>query len=284
LTGLAALRTLGNQPGPILEARHYLGGFLFAVAVVGLLQLGAGLAAPAGGYLGIAVATLTLRVLGQLGAGLAMFVVGVFAVFLLAGSDLQTFCADIRALFSLLGRGIARIARSVGRAIGVLYAAVAAAIGVVAGAVRRLRQGTGPNTVPAPAASPRGRAASVAPREPIPEPVLDPPIVRLPTPRRVTAVPQGLELRALQEIRDHPRLVPVPVALPPQLAPHADEEDGVLAGGEDRPDLRFAREPDPDLGFEPPGRRGRDRRLGGSRRRCRRRGDRRVRAAGHPRR
>ena len=36
LLGLAALRAFGGQPGRALEARHYLGGFAFTIAVVGL--------------------------------------------------------------------------------------------------------------------------------------------------------------------------------------------------------------------------------------------------------
>jgi S-DNA-T family DNA segregation ATPase FtsK/SpoIIIE len=121
LLGLVALRALGGQPGPVLEARHFLGGFLFAVAVVGLLQLGAGLADPAaGGYLGLAVATLALRVLGQVGSGLALFVAGVFAVFLLAGSDLQTFLADLRAFAAMLWRWLRRLASLVARLVRAL--------------------------------------------------------------------------------------------------------------------------------------------------------------------
>lgn len=121
LLGLVALRALGGQPGPVLEARHFLGGFLFALAVVGLLQLGAGLADPAaGGYLGVAVATLSLRMLGQVGSGLALFVVGVFAVFLLAGSDLQTFLSDVRALAALIWRWLSRVGRLIARAVRAL--------------------------------------------------------------------------------------------------------------------------------------------------------------------
>lgn len=103
LLALAALRAFGGQPGRVLEARHYLGGFAFAVAVVGLLQLGARTGgAPLGGALGASVANLTLRTLGPFGAGLALFATGVLAIFLLAGSDLQTFANDIRALFGAI--------------------------------------------------------------------------------------------------------------------------------------------------------------------------------------
>jgi S-DNA-T family DNA segregation ATPase FtsK/SpoIIIE len=103
LLALAALRAFGGQPGRILEARHYLGGFAFSIAVVGLLQLGA---RPnneiIGGALGTSVAGLALRVLGPFGSGLALFALGVLAIFLLAGSDLQTFSEDVGALFTVL--------------------------------------------------------------------------------------------------------------------------------------------------------------------------------------
>ena len=107
LLALVALRALAGRPGPILEARHYLGGFAFALAVVGLLQLGAGLERPEiGGYIGLATATLARRFLGELGAGLALFAAGTFGVFLLAGTDLQTFCEDVRALLRVVRRGV----------------------------------------------------------------------------------------------------------------------------------------------------------------------------------
>ena len=123
LLGLAALRAFGGQAGKVLEARHFLGGFAFAIAVTGLLHLGARpVGTPAGGALGTSVASLALRFLGQFGAGLALFAVGVLAIFLLAGSDLQTFAVDVRAL---------------GRAI---WGAIAALIAAAAGLERRLRR------------------------------------------------------------------------------------------------------------------------------------------------
>ena len=214
LTGLAALRALGNQPGPILDARHFLGGFLFAVAVVGLLQLGAGLADPAaGGYLGIAVATLSLRILGQLGAGLALFVVGVFAVFLLAGSDLQTFGADLRALLSLLGGGVAKVAKTVAATLGLIYVALATAVSAVARLVRRR-----PPRQPEPAKA-QPPAADPARRGRTPDLALEPPIVRLPAPRRV--IGESLD-------QDLPRFMPVPTVLPSQPASPVAESAPVI--------------------------------------------------------
>ena len=110
LIGLAALRAFGGQSGRVLEGRHYLGGFAFAVAVVGLLQLGGRSGSDLmGGALGSSVATLSIRILGPFGAGLALFAVGVLAIFLLAGSDFQTFCNDVRALLEATWRAISAL-------------------------------------------------------------------------------------------------------------------------------------------------------------------------------
>ncbi len=114
LIALIALRALGNQPGPILLPRHYLGGFALSVGAIGLLQLGAGLNRPhMGGYLGVGVATSVTRFLGDLGSGLALFVLGIFAIFLLAGTDLQTFAEDVRAFAALLWHGLTTILRAI---------------------------------------------------------------------------------------------------------------------------------------------------------------------------
>ncbi len=110
LMALAALRAFGGQPGRVLEARHYLGGFSFAIAVVGLLHLGARPSgSPVGGALGASVADLFTRILGPFGAGLALFAIGVLAIFLLAGSDLQTFASDVRALCRAIWRMISTL-------------------------------------------------------------------------------------------------------------------------------------------------------------------------------
>src|SRR5829696_6588040 len=110
LIALAALRAFGGQPGRVLEGRHYLGGFAFAVAVVGLLQLGgASDGQLAGGALGRSVAALSIRILGPFGAGLALFAAGVLAIFLLAGSDFQTFCSDVRALAAAIWHAISGV-------------------------------------------------------------------------------------------------------------------------------------------------------------------------------
>nr|MBA2520162.1 DNA translocase FtsK 4TM domain-containing protein [Chloroflexia bacterium] len=129
LIGLVALRSLGSQPGPILEARHYLGGAAFTVAVVGLLQLGTGLDQPeAGGYLGMAVGTLAHRWLGPAGAGLGLFIAGAAGVLLLAGTDLQTFGRDLGALGRLLWRFCQRLVGTVGRVLGTIRGALVTAV------------------------------------------------------------------------------------------------------------------------------------------------------------
>ena len=110
LIALAALRAFGGQSGRVLEGRHYLGGFAFSVAVVGLLQLGGRSETElGGGVLGRSVATLAIRILGPFGAGLALFAAGVLAIFLLAGSDFQTFSNDVRALAEAIWQAIRRL-------------------------------------------------------------------------------------------------------------------------------------------------------------------------------
>ena len=133
LLGLIALRSLSSHSGPILEARHYLGGAAFTVAVVGLLQLGAGLHHPeAGGYLGTAVGTIVQQVLGTVGAGLGLFVTGAAGVLLLAGTDLQTFWADLVALISLIWRAVRRVTRAVGRVVGTIVGVLTSFVSHVA--------------------------------------------------------------------------------------------------------------------------------------------------------
>jgi S-DNA-T family DNA segregation ATPase FtsK/SpoIIIE len=130
LLALASLRAFGGQSGRILEARHYLGGFAFAVAVAGLLDLGDRTdAAGPGGALGMSVATLSHRILGPFGAGLVLFAIGVMGIFLLAGSDLQTFSNDVRDLFTVIWTGIIMVT-----------AALVSVVRNFVGAVRRYEQ------------------------------------------------------------------------------------------------------------------------------------------------
>ena len=148
LLALASLRAFGGQSGRILEARHYLGSFAFAVAVAGLLHLGdrTDAAAP-GGALGMSVATLSHRILGPFGGGLVLFAIGVMGIFLLAGSDLQTFSNDVRDLFAVIWTGLVMVA-----------AAVVSVVRNFVGAVRRYEQKTA--AVAPPSGLPSGTASS----------------------------------------------------------------------------------------------------------------------------
>ena len=193
LIALVALRALATGFGPVLEARHFLGGFGFGTAIAGLLQLGAGRPRPdAGGYLGVAVADLARTALGELGAGLALLVVGVFSVFLLAGTDLLTFWADCRALAAVLWCGlragllpIAAITRLAWRVPRVIFAAI--------GGARRLGTGRGADAAGAvfdeePKSRPSAVAAvAVEPSPPAPPP---PPIINVPARAATQTVPK----------------------------------------------------------------------------------------------
>ncbi|MDP9469206.1 MAG: DNA translocase FtsK [Chloroflexota bacterium] len=96
---LWAIRAFRDEPGPVLLARHYLGGLAFTLATVGLLQLGATERdSDLGGTAGQVVETVARHTLGQLGSGLVLFGAGFVAVFLLADTDLRTFEQDLRAL------------------------------------------------------------------------------------------------------------------------------------------------------------------------------------------
>jgi S-DNA-T family DNA segregation ATPase FtsK/SpoIIIE len=107
---MIAVRAFRDQPGPILLPRHYLGGFAFGVAVVGLFELSASPGERGGGNLGLAVTTLLTGALGEIGSGPVLFVAGCFAVFLLAGTDVLTFWRDLKALMPRHAEEIAAIA------------------------------------------------------------------------------------------------------------------------------------------------------------------------------
>nr|MDQ3044313.1 DNA translocase FtsK 4TM domain-containing protein [Chloroflexota bacterium] len=96
---LIAIRAFSTQREPVLFLRHYAGGFGFAFAVLGLIGLGSDYDGSLhSGHLGDWIASLFRLVLGQLGSGLFLLATGFVSVFLLAGTDLQTFENDIRAL------------------------------------------------------------------------------------------------------------------------------------------------------------------------------------------
>ena len=221
LIALAALRAFGGQPGRVLEGRHYLGGFGFAIAVVGLLQLGAPSEGEIpGGALGRSVAALSIRVLGPFGAGLALFAGGVLAIFLLAGSDFQTFCSDVRALIEATWRGISRLitaAAAIERKIRRFGASLRTSHDVIT-ATEGVR-------VAAPAdrtvaeKSPRTRASTLRPQvaEEILPPVINVPSRVSPVPAPVASIPPRVSLPA----QDPPAL-PLPLPDISRLAYYDD--------------------------------------------------------------
>ncbi len=96
---LVAFRIFRDHAEPILQPHHYLGGFALAVAALGLLEMGAGASGfHAGGNLGIGVATIGVDVLGVVAAGVALFLLGTVAVFLLAGMSVSRFYSEVRWL------------------------------------------------------------------------------------------------------------------------------------------------------------------------------------------
>src|SRR5215213_3682463 len=181
LIALAALRAFGGQSGRVVEGRHYLGGFAFAVAVVGLLQLGErSTAEPAGGALGSSVATLTVRILGPFGAGLCLFAAGVLAIFLLAGSDFQTFCNDVRALLEAIWRAV--------RTLVAALSAAEAKIRRLGASLRSPRDAeavsdtaTTATFAPEPAARPRPSQVRPAASRPEMDNETPPPVINVPT-------------------------------------------------------------------------------------------------------
>ncbi len=96
---LWAIRAFRDEPGPVLLARHYLGGLAFTLATTGLLQLGSTRRqSDLGGNVGRFLEDVAHHTLGQLGSGLVLFAAGCVAVFLLDDTDLRTFEQDLRAL------------------------------------------------------------------------------------------------------------------------------------------------------------------------------------------
>ena len=96
---LVAARVFRDLDESILRPHHYLGGFLLAVAALGLLEMGAGKAGfHPGGNLGIGVATLAVDVLGDVAAGVGLYLLGTVAVFLLANMSLRRFSEEVRWL------------------------------------------------------------------------------------------------------------------------------------------------------------------------------------------
>lgn len=99
LVGLVAARAFRNSSEALLRPRHYLGGAAFVGGVLGLLQLAeAGAHANDGGYVGLAVATPLRGAIGEIGAGLALYIIGTIGVFLLADTDVLSFYNELRRL------------------------------------------------------------------------------------------------------------------------------------------------------------------------------------------
>ncbi len=92
---LAAVRAFANAEGPILLFRHYVGGFLFAAASLGMLSFGG---VEMSGEAGMVVGDIARGTLGRLASGLVLFAVGVVSVFLLADTDLMSLERDVRRL------------------------------------------------------------------------------------------------------------------------------------------------------------------------------------------
>ncbi|MDQ2652952.1 MAG: DNA translocase FtsK [Chloroflexota bacterium] len=222
LLALAALRAFGGQSGRILEARHYLGGFTFAVAVAGLLDLGdRTLTAAPGGALGMSIATLSHRILGPFGGGLVLFAIGVMGIFLLAGSDLQTFSNDVRDLFTVIWTGIVMVTAAIVAVVRNFVAAVrryeqkaaavAPAAGMTTGAAspgaipvvaRNIVAGVGTGN-----ASTGGKASKAAP-----------------APAEATAVPVAAPAKALA-VKPKPIQPPV-INVPPRKTQQAVADSG----------------------------------------------------------
>ncbi len=96
---LVSFRVFRDLDESILRPHHYLGGFALAVAVLGLLEMGVGRPGfHPGGNLGIGVATLAVDVLGEVIAGVALYLVGTVAVFLLSNMSLVRFYHEVRWL------------------------------------------------------------------------------------------------------------------------------------------------------------------------------------------
>jgi S-DNA-T family DNA segregation ATPase FtsK/SpoIIIE len=96
---MVAWRVLRDTGEPILRPHHVIGGFCLAVAVLGLLELGVGRGGfhPAGNF-GLGVATVAMDTLGEIAAGITLYLLGTVAVLLLAQMSPSRFYAEVRSL------------------------------------------------------------------------------------------------------------------------------------------------------------------------------------------
>ncbi len=101
---LVSIRVFRDLDESILRPHHYIGGFALAVAGLGLLEMGVGRAGfHPGGNLGIGVATVTVDILGEVAAGVALYLIGTVAVFLLSSMSLVRFYHEVRWLLPVKG-------------------------------------------------------------------------------------------------------------------------------------------------------------------------------------
>ncbi len=100
LLTLIAYRLLFVGDQPTLLLRHYVGGALFSISSVGLIELGGRTRdSGAGGRFGTAVGDVVREMIGPVGGGLILFVGGAVGVFMITGTDVKTLARDIRSLF-----------------------------------------------------------------------------------------------------------------------------------------------------------------------------------------
>jgi DNA segregation ATPase FtsK/SpoIIIE, S-DNA-T family len=95
LLGLTAIRAFANHGKPVLLFRHYIGGTMFIVSILGLMSFGG---SDKAGIVGEAIGDLIEGGLGFVASGLVLLAVGIVSVFLLADTDIQTLERDIRRL------------------------------------------------------------------------------------------------------------------------------------------------------------------------------------------
>ncbi|MDQ4044166.1 MAG: DNA translocase FtsK [Chloroflexota bacterium] len=92
---LTAIRAFANYGQPVLLFRHYIGGIMFAAAILGLMSFdGPERAGEVGRFIG----DIVEGALGFVASGLVLLATGIVSVFLLADTDIQTLERDIRRL------------------------------------------------------------------------------------------------------------------------------------------------------------------------------------------
>jgi DNA segregation ATPase FtsK/SpoIIIE, S-DNA-T family len=92
---LAAIRAFANYGKPVLLFRHYIGGAMFATAILGLMSFDR----PArSGQVGVFIGDVLEGALGFVASGIVLLAIGTVSVFLLADTDVQTLERDVRRL------------------------------------------------------------------------------------------------------------------------------------------------------------------------------------------